>query len=235
MTKFLLIALVLSLTSSSAIAIGQKKAKNVPYRTELQGAGEAASGTIIRIGGKLIALRGLKDLNEMWSACRSTRGNLVGVSKFAQDGYGPKTCKGTDAWDRDYRCGMDLTAVEQRDGLQDIIAGKSLRCELPEDAQMRPFWSQRSHITRGGGRVYSGECYIGEKSVSTLMLAAGLTVFDDNEWLRIKDPTAGEKYGIYIGFKLGKSVPKGPAHLRTGCGWVKTHLRKDEWFFDSPR
>lgn len=235
MGRLLLISLCFVLASTASYAIGPKKAKKVPYSMEVEGIGDAVSGAIIRIDGKLIALRGLEDLNETWSACRSKRGDLVGLSKFAQDVPGKKTCNGGDVWKRDLRCVINLTASDQRDGLRKIIADKELRCEFPDESQMHPYWSQGSHITRGGARVYSGECYIDDKSVSMMMLSAGLTMFDSNNWLRIIDPTGGEKYATYMGYLSGESMPKGPVHLSTGCGRIQKHLRKEGWFFESPR
>jgi len=119
--------------------------------------------------------------------------------------------------------------------LRDLIAGKALRCEYSDDSLMGQFWSRGSHITRGGAQVYSGDCFIGDESVSTMMLSAGLATFDNNGWEPIIVPDGKEKYMIYTGFKHGASEPKGPVHQSIVCSYLKDYLRKDEWFFPSPR
>ena len=225
------------------------RAESLDLNRTAEGTGEAVSGAMFRMSGKLFWLRSILDMNETWYICRARYGKKVPPSRFHPKNRPVSPCPAVHNRNFKHACGLTLTPFDQRDRLAELINGKKIRCDYPDETQLKTEWAAgkvdeigalRGYpITRGGAEIYPAECTIDGKSLNKEMIRRGYAMVWRNSSRRYYDPLINEKISVYR--LTRKSRPKNKPFPHSVCKSTVNHAgrfagtAKKEWFFESPK
>jgi len=233
----------------NSVAAAAKNTIPLKLNKTVTGTAGAASGTILRMDGRLIRLLTLQDMNDSVERCYQRGRSKVPPSRFAAQSIHKSTCKQEVKGPKRAACKLTFTAVEQREKLAELVAGKSVTCKYPDDSQLTADWARKGGrenpavggypVTRGGAKVYPGACFIDGKSIGVTFIEQGFTALRNSPNRRYSDALFGDKFHAYHRSIEDKNIIA--PYTKSSCPSLNhfndpsVQAYAKDWFFDPPK
>jgi hypothetical protein len=175
---------------------------------EVAGVAKVITSGILEVGGKMISLVGIQDLDEPPSHCTyldrylppgdsSTR--TVGPAKLppSLDTVENRSYCSPRTLGKNYLCSISMTAADQFRELKKLAAGKRVRCDYVGEDQMNALWDDGYYVSKYGYKFHPGECYLGDKSIGAELIRTGWAGPELGRWKQVEpvDPSKELKRG----------------------------------------